>query len=70
MILLPGPSTRGALVYDCMDLAVGFARSDSERRDVAALEDRLLRACDGVVVSSTRLETSTCPRRNRTFGSN
>ncbi len=62
LTLVPGPSTRGALVYDCMDLAVGFARSDSERRDVAALEDRLLRACDGVVVSSTRLETLIRPR--------
>lgn len=42
--------------YDCMDLAVGFARDEEGRRLAARQENRLLQHAAGVFVSSSFLE--------------
>lgn len=43
------------LVYDCMDVATGFEMLEDERREVAALEARLIAASDLIVTSSEHL---------------
>ena len=50
--LLPGHLSRLPLVYDCMDLATGFARDASARRELERIERELVAAATGVVASS------------------
>ena len=53
--MLPGPASRGSLLYDCMDLATGFARTDVERDDLARAEADVLEATAVVFTSSQHL---------------
>ncbi len=65
--LLPGSATRGGLLYDCMDLATGFARSDAERVALARAEDEVLAAAAFVFTSSQYLADSIRARARATL---
>lgn len=52
--LLPS-DTSARIIYDCMDLAVGFTSDDQERASLAAAEQRLVDRASEVVTSSDHL---------------
>lgn len=65
--MLPKPTARTRLFYDCMDLATGFARSDAERHDLARAEAEVLETAAAVFTSSQYLTDSVRSRARATL---